>query len=192
MDKTYDDLSAISTLVQTLTPQVTESGDHIARLEKLIQELVTKEEYQELIRQPAEATTTIDSNEAAIKKLEESRLAIVMELQKQDFLGEKLQELIYQNQDIVDSVKEYLESKDHIHREEEKHVKQLCNNFVENVVQPTIDSLDTGSLEMNKNIHKAQTKLGKVFHEKQQADEMLQSREYQQQLNELVKALNEI
>ncbi|RLV94132.1 hypothetical protein JA1_001935 [Spathaspora sp. JA1] len=190
-NKTYDDLSAISTLVQTLTPEVSETNDEILRLEKLIKELVTEEEYKELTKRTSSPPTGTITEDEIIKKLQEHRVNLVMKLQKQDFINEKLQELIIQNQDILDSVKEYLETKELIHQQELNHQRDLFNNFSGNVVAPTINSLDRDLQDMELEINRAQFKLEKLIDKQGKVDDVLQSSEYQEKLNLLVKSLNE-
>ena len=46
-----------------------------------------------------------------IRKLEEERLSLIMDIQREDFVSSKLIELIDQNQEIIESVKEYLEAR---------------------------------------------------------------------------------
>ena len=52
-----------------------------------------------------------------IRKLEEERLSLIMDIQREDFVSSKLIELIDQNQEIIESVKEYLEARESIQEE---------------------------------------------------------------------------
>lgn len=200
MEKTYDDLLAISALVQSLTQQLSESSDQVAKLEKIARELVP--DYDKLIA--AEALTTTnepeeevilspeEQDEIIIKKLEQQRLNILMEIQKEDFLSEKLQELIDQNQTILESIKEYLENKDHIHKEEEEQIQRAYDHYVHNKIQPIIDQLDSNLFDLYTGIHKVQSMLDKEFTNRESITNTLESQEYQETLDSTINKLNEI
>ena len=58
-----------------------------------------------------------------IRKLEEERLSLIMDIQREDFVSSKLIELIDQNQEIIESVKEYLEARESIQEEEAAYTR---------------------------------------------------------------------
>ena len=43
-----------------------------------------------------------------MKQLQQQRLQLVMELQKQDYISSKLQELVKENQELLDTKKDYI------------------------------------------------------------------------------------
>lgn len=200
MEKTYDDLLAISTLVQSLTQQLSESTENITKLEKIAKELVPN--YDQLTSTSPPPIEEHSNNEVAlsqeeqeeilIRQLEQQRLGLIMDIQKQDFLGEKLQELVTQNQTILESIKEYLESRDQMQREEEEQMQLAYDHYVNNSIQPVIDQLDSNLFDLYTGIHKILTKLEKEFTNRESIQNTLESKEYQETLNEVIRKLNEI
>ncbi|KAK6464666.1 hypothetical protein DFJ63DRAFT_334217 [Scheffersomyces coipomensis] len=165
MDRSIDEVSAISSLVRSLVQQLAESNDNIAKLESIAKAFVPQDEYEQLIQPPLSDSKTdsknketkkvpIEEEEAyVIQKLEQERMELVLELQKEDFLKEKLVEVLTQNEDLVETVKEYLESKDSIQKEEEDYVKNRFENYSERVLQPTIDRLDSQLFDLHRGIN---------------------------------------
>ena len=109
MDKSYDDLLAISSLVLTLNQRVNESAESIFKLQEISNVIVPHNSTTDKTTtdQPQDNCSSNNDNEdddeeedesSIIRKLEDERIALVMDIQKQDFVGEKLRELIDQNQ----------------------------------------------------------------------------------------------
>ncbi|KAF6072051.1 hypothetical protein FOB64_000404 [Candida albicans] len=138
MDNSYDDLSAISTLVSSLSQNVSDSEEYITKLQSLSKNLVSKDQYEQLSK---EADVLTESNNNAndndemsiIRKLEEERLSLIMDIQREDFVSSKLIELIDQNQEIIESVKEYLEARESIQEEEAAYTKKQLDIFVNDI-----------------------------------------------------------
>ncbi|ODV79630.1 uncharacterized protein CANTADRAFT_49451 [Suhomyces tanzawaensis NRRL Y-17324] len=195
MERSFDELQAISTLVQSLTVQLNESGDHIAKLQNIARSLAPKNQFNELCKEvdnDGSSTAEIDREERIIQELERQRLDIVMDLQKQDYMTEKLQSLIDQNEDIVATVKEYLENKDSIRWEEQKHVEQNFDNYVKRVLEPTELKLSGCLQELQNNVSKV-ANIIKIYSEKStQEFDLLESQEYRNEVNALIKVLNNV
>ena len=77
-----------------------------------------------------------------IRKLEEERLSLIMDIQREDFVSSKLIELIDQNQEIIESVKEYLEARESIQEEEAAYAKKQLDIFVNDIVLPILAQLN--------------------------------------------------
>ena len=192
MDKPYDEITAITSLVQSLTQLVKDSSDHINRLQAISASMVPKDTFNEL------CTTQIEDNsepqvteDYVIHLLENQRLDLVMDIQKQDLIGEKLSELIQQNEEIMGSVKEYFAKKDTIRKEEEDDAAQRYSNYVCDVIEPTHDHLESSLGVFNLAIVEIKELLLEFGDETKRNDEILLSKEYQTKLNELVKTLND-
>lgn len=192
MDKSYDEITAITSLVQSLTQLVKDSPDHINRLQTIAASMVPKETFNELctkqVEDPSEPQVT---EEYVVHLLENQRLDLVMDIQKEDFIGEKLSELIQQNEDIMGSVKEYFARKDTIRREEEDEAAQRYSKYVCDVIEPTHDHLESSLGVFNLAIVKIKQLLLEFGDETKRNDDILLSKEYQTKLNELVKILND-
>ncbi|KAL6452950.1 hypothetical protein SBY92_000295 [Candida maltosa Xu316] len=84
-----------------------------------------------------------------------------MSIQKQDFLSDRLIELISQNQEIIDSVKDYLLARESIRVEEEAYIKKDIETFVTHTIKPVRDQLILNQKELHSKITKLETKLTK-------------------------------
>ncbi|CAK9438037.1 uncharacterized protein LODBEIA_P23850 [Lodderomyces beijingensis] len=150
-DKTYDDISAISTLVFSLNQKINDSAETLGKLEETVRKLAPVEDHARLLKEPQlqsksnpdgnGAETELDEKELKLRRLQEERLLLVMELQKQDFITEKLKDIIDQNQEVLETVKEYLASHDRICREDEQIAKNRLQNYIENSIEPTLKHL---------------------------------------------------
>ncbi|ABN64935.1 predicted protein [Scheffersomyces stipitis CBS 6054] len=199
MDKPFDEIQAISTLLHGLTSGLADSAERINNIQTLTEKLVDKEKYEEFIKDTQvdfpddlNGKPIEEQEELLIRQLEKDRLDMVLELQRHDFIGEKLLELIDQNEDIVETVKEYLQSKDSIRREEEEYAKKRFENYAENILQPTIDQLDTNLFDLYTGMHKVQEHLKEFTEISEETNNTMVSPQYQSDLNMLVSRLNEM
>lgn len=106
-EKSEDELLALFTITSSLTDRVNESDETIIKINNIVKSLVSEKEFQRLSKhEEPETSETATTDE--IKQLEEQRLQLVMELQKQDYISSKLQELVKENQELLDTIKDYI------------------------------------------------------------------------------------
>lgn len=191
MDNSYDDLLAISTLVLSLSQNVSDSEEYITKLQSLSKNLVSKDQFEQLSK---EADVLTESNNNAndndemsiIRKLEEERLSLIMDIQREDFVSSKLIELIDQNQEIIESVKEYLEARESIQEEEAAYTKKQLDIFVNDIVLPILAQLNenlTGLLARMKNVAR---KLLRIQLRAKENPDLAMSENYRKEFTELV------
>ena len=190
MDKSYDDLLAISSLVLTLNQRVNESAESIFKLQEISNVIVPHNSTTDKTTtdQPQDNCSSNNDNEdddeeedesSIIRKLEDERIALVMDIQKQDFVGEKLRELIDQNQEMLDSVKEYLQARESIQIEEDLYTKNDIEKFVHDIIQPTRIQLRENNQILHTKIERLAEKLMEIEQDIQREPTLLQSESYQ-------------
>ena len=196
-----DEIACISSLVLQLVKQIGDSGDRISRIHALTTGINGQyvnhdksHEPNQQCQQKCQVTSdnNYDEEAALIQKLEDDRLALVMDLQRQDYISEKLLEIISQSQDIVDTVKEYLLTKDQIRHEESVYATRKFDSYKKSVLQPTIDLLDTMLFDLFTDFHKVQALVDAIKSNTETNLSKVASDEYQSQLNEFVRQLNQI
>ncbi|KAI5953504.1 hypothetical protein KGF54_002876 [Candida jiufengensis] len=136
-DDKLDEISTITTLVNQSNQKVNESGENLNKVNLTVQSLVPEDVYKRLI----ETSTSEPPPPSKIQILEDQRLQLVMELQKQDFITQNLKELINQNQEILDTVKEFLQTQPNLKEEERIKAKLLLENYIRTSIEPTIKNL---------------------------------------------------
>ncbi|EER33778.1 predicted protein [Candida tropicalis MYA-3404] len=203
MDKSYDDLSAISSLVSTLNQRVNESAESIFKLQEISNVIVPHNSTTDKTTtdQPQDNCSSNNDNEdddeeedesSIIRKLEDERIALVMDIQKQDFVGEKLRELIDQNQEMLDSVKEYLQARESIQIEEDLYTKNDIEKFVHDIIQPTRIQLRENNQILHTKIERLAEKLMEIEQDIQREPTLLQSESYQKEVKYLVNAFKQL
>jgi hypothetical protein len=202
MEKPVDEIACISSLVLQLVKQIGDSGDRISRIHALttgISGQYVNHDKSDQSNQQSQHTNQVTKDDdnyneeaALIRKLEDDRLALVMDLQRQDYMSEKLLEIISQNQDIVDTVKEYLLTKDQIRHEESVYATRKFDSYKKSVLQPTIDLLDNMLFDLFTDFHKVQALVDAIKCNTESNISKVVSDEYQSQLNEFVRQLNHI
>lgn len=198
MDKSYDDLLAISSLVLTLNQRVNESAESISKLQEISNEIVphdskTNKTTTDQLQNNHNIDNDHDDDESSmIRKLEEERIALVMDIQKQDFVGEKLMELIDQNQEMLESVKEYLQARESIQIEEDLYTKNDIEKFVHDIIQPTRVQLRENNQILHTKIERLAEKLMQIEQDIQREPTLLQSENYQKEVKYLVNAFKQL
>ncbi|MCP8716017.1 MAG: hypothetical protein M5E90_01200 [Asgard group archaeon] len=203
MDKSYDDLLAISSLVLTLNQRVNESAESIFKLQEISNVIVPHNSTTDKTTtdQPQDNCSSNNDNEdddeeedesSIIRKLEDERIALVMDIQKQDFVGEKLRELIDQNQEMLDSVKEYLQARESIQIEEDLYTKNDIEKFVHDIIQPTRIQLRENNQILHTKIERLAEKLMEIEQDIQREPTLLQSESYQKEVKYLVNAFKQL
>ncbi|KAK6198075.1 uncharacterized protein RJT21DRAFT_54307 [Scheffersomyces amazonensis] len=194
-----DEVSAISSLVRSLTQELSDSTENIQKLESITKGLVTPQEYEQLSQSQStthesenQQITLEEEEDYIISKLETDRINLVLELQKQEYFEDKLKEVVIQNEDLVANVKEYLESRDAIHQEDVQYVNQRFDHYSEQMLQPTIDSLDSRLFDLHRGVHKIREILTTLISHNSENDTILHSPEYQHKLDLLVESINKI
>lgn len=204
MDKSYDDLLAISNLVLILNQRINESAETISKIQAISQEILPqkdvngKNDVTESINNHNTKSLNVkeeeedDDENSTIRKLEEERMELVMDIQKQDFISEKLIELIDQNQEMLESVKEYLQARESIQIEEDIYTKNDIERFVHGIVQPVRDQLQNNTQIVRRQIAALTEKLIKIEEDIQREPSLLQSEEYRKEVNYLVYAFKQL
>ncbi|RCK65764.1 hypothetical protein Cantr_01568 [Candida viswanathii] len=192
MEKSYDDLLAISNLVLTLNQRVNDSAEYITKLQAITREIAPRKDGNDTTEPVLPASQGSDEVEDEIRKLEQERIALVMDIQKQDFVSEKLIELIEQNQEMLESVKEYLQARESIRIEEEVYTKRDIEVFVTEIIRPTREQLQENSQNLHTRIGKLTEKLISIELDIQKEPALLQSEQYRKEVNLLVNAFKQL
>lgn len=106
-ERPEDELLALFTLISSLTDKVNESDDAITKINQIVKSLVPEQDYNRLSKEEPTTSHTDDTDDE-MKQLEQQRLQLVMELQKHDYISGKLQELVKENQELLDTIKDYI------------------------------------------------------------------------------------
>lgn len=192
MERQDETIKVISDLIQSVNSQIGTSSNHIATLEGLTKKLIPNEtkEVEVPKKQKVKRELSLkEEEEYIIRVLEHQRLERVMDLQNHEYLNEKLMELIDLNEDIMQSVKEYLERKETTRNDERKFAESRIKHFTDNLVEPTVGVLESNLLQLNDGIEEVEQMLnGSV--EYLQNSELKMSPKYQEQVNALIQVIN--
>lgn len=192
MEQQDETVKVISDLIQSLNSQIGTSSNHIATLEGLTKKLIPNEtkEVEVPEKQNVKRKLSLEEEEEyIIRVLEQQRLERVMDLQNHEYLNEKLMELIDLNEDIMQSVKEYLERKGTTRNDERKFAESRIKHFTDDLVEPTVGVLESNLLQLNDGIEEVEQMLN-GFVEYLQNNDLKMSPEYQVQVNALIQVIN--
>ncbi|CUM52999.1 unnamed protein product [Debaryomyces tyrocola] len=192
MEQQDETVKVISDLIQSLNSQIGTSSNHIATLEGLTKKLIPNEtkEVEVPEKQNVKRKLSLEEEEEyIIRVLEQQRLERVMDLQNHEYLNEKLMELIDLNEDIMQSVKEYLERKGTTRNDERKFAESRIKHFTDDLVEPTVGVLESNLLQLNDGIEEVEQMLN-GFVEYLQNNDLKMSPEYQEQVNALIQVIN--
>lgn len=192
MERQDETIKVISDLIQSVNSQIGTSSNHIATLEGLTKKLIPNEtkEVEVPKKQKVKRELSLkEEEEYIIRVLEHQRLERVMDLQNHEYLNEKLMELIDLNENIMQSVKEYLERKETTRNDERKFAESRIKHFTDNLVEPTVGVLESNLFQLNDSIEEVEQMLNESV-EYLQNSELKMSPKYQEQVNALIQVIN--
>lgn len=195
MDKVSEDVQTLTYLIQSLGNQLNESNNQINTLKLAAQKLVSKEDYEKFTL--IEPRPDVDSTEAEeeyriIQELETEKLGHIMDLQKQDYISEKLLELIEQNKGIIESVREFFQHKQEIRSDDQAISDSRIENFKNVIIQPNIIKIDMNTAELQRKMQILEYSFTKIQTDIEKDSEFLLSTKYQEEVKELTEILNEL
>lgn len=188
-----ENLSTIKSLLLSLSNQLNESNSHIALLESMFREIVPNEDVLSQIPSPKvnneneyNSDQDIGNEKSTIQQLEEERMSLLMDIQKQDFVTAKLNDIVQQNFDIVQSIKEYLIRSNQVHQDEIKNNNLILENYTRNILAPNEEKLKINLVDLQVGTKRIQELLLNITNSLQQ-NELY---DYREKLNELIRGLN--
>lgn len=193
----------VNALTGKLEDQLQDITTRVEKLELLSKKLIPDnelsqflKEYKEVKNKPKETgengidDTELDS--AMIRYLEKQRIDLVMDIQGQDYIRDKLMELIGHNSDMVSSVKEYLENKPQMIKDDYTMINERINHYVQDFVKPTVGNLKVNNLEMKRQVSYIETIIHDLNKKLQENHLIMLSSDYETKINECIKRLNEL
>ena len=186
-DCDYDELSAITSLVTSLSQQIGNSSETLNDIDDTLKKLVPPDVYALLVNRDLSNRETksdklgeeeeeeeeekekekeeekeernsqdqdqvskekiqrgilnVSEHEQRIRDLQRQRLSLIMELQKQDFITAKLENIIEQYGEIFDTLKDFLKSHDKLQEEERLEAKESLEKYLLQCIFPTLQKL---------------------------------------------------
>ncbi|WLF78269.1 hypothetical protein PVL30_002003 [Lodderomyces elongisporus] len=173
-DCDYDELSAITSLVTSLSQQIGNSSETLNDIDDTLKKLVPPDVYALLVNRDSSNRETksdklgeeeeeeernsqdqdqvskeksqrgilnVSEHEQRIRDLQRQRLSLIMELQKQDFITAKLENIIEQYGEIFDTLKDFLKSHDKLQEEERSEAKESLEKYLSQCIFPTLQKL---------------------------------------------------
>lgn len=155
-------------LVESILGKLIECGEVIDKLSTSSKNLVPATESSKFIQdfeswrkdfdQRSGPNADFDEGEIVnkmIDRLESQRIELVVSIQQEDFLRDKLLELINHNSEMILSVKEYLENKSNLIKEDYFTINERLKVYL-NRIKLNLVNLEFNNYEMNKNMKKIQ------------------------------------
>lgn len=200
MDKPSEEIQTLNYLIQSLGNQVNESSNQITSLQQSARGLVSSGDYESLIQKGPEVESDSSENDANrseeegenIQALEKERIQLVMDIQKQDFITEKLLELNEQNSGIVESFQEFVQHRNQMRKDDESNENDRLKYFNESIMDPKISLLDVNIKEMNHAVQKLELYYKSLSEEIIQENKTILSDDYQKNLKILISSLNAV
>lgn len=193
MERQEECIRTVSSLVQSVNTQVSDSSKRIANLETVTKALTPDETY-DLSSSETNATkrelSLEEEEEYIIQALERQRLERVMDLQNLEYVHSNLVELIDLNDDILQSVKEYLEQKGDARLKDKQLGDQNLQHYIDDLIEPTISVLDANLVDLQSGIRDIELRFNGLIESLQ--DDQQKMPVYQEKINEMIRIINDL
>ncbi|EGV66273.1 hypothetical protein PSN45_003198 [Yamadazyma tenuis] len=200
MEEFGDIGSKLGDLISNLATQLSDTTTQVETLERLSKKLVPENELPGFLREVrtingngnSQSQTSVDAETQMIRNLEVQRSQLVMDIQKQEYIRQKISELVNHNSEMVYSVKEYMENKPKITKDDYTAINNRVVHYVDDFLKSNILSLHINNVEMKKNLQSVELLMEQLRKQIEQNYEILSSTEYQENLNQIIQKLNQI
>lgn len=189
MDQPTEQTRSLGYLVTSLDSQVQDTTSSIDELTKFTKNLVSAEDYADLIKQHEKQSVAFDEREL-MAQLEKVRLQLVMAIQQQDFAATKLQEMIVESQELVQSVEEHYATKVDNEEAEESAAEERMENYVSEIAGSKVRQLDSNLADFDNKFDQLQINVASMLRDIEKGYEKISSQDYQESLNEVIVSLN--
>lgn len=184
-----ENLILIKTLLHSLSTQLHESTSHINSLERLSKDLVPSGQQ---LTFGNETHSTLDESEKIIQSLEEERLQLVMDIQRQDFITEKLDEVVQQNFEIVNTIKDYIVNSNQVREDEKRMSDLLLDHYIKKSVEESNKRLEVNLEDLKIGMKKIEASLVIISKSMDENGNVVSSKSYDENLKILVQNLNSL
>lgn len=194
MEKSYDVHENIHTLANILHSYVRETDGQIKSLQRTAQLLAHGQEVNDTTRLKP---TSLDQDEnetdeeTIIHELEKARLNLVMEIQEENFVSQKLKEMVTESEDLVGGVTRYYNSIQENKLRETQDIQENVKQFSDTIITNVRDKLRTNISTLQNSQSKLYANAREVLDSIERNGTEALSREYQQELSNVIDVLNE-
>lgn len=188
------DTKILYNLVDSIDRELEATDNRTSELQRRIKALADVNEagdLQELTEKSISHKSRVkDDYEARIEELENRQLELIMKIQKEEEITEKCNEIITSNIALYLGLKESLENRSNSRDILSENIKkQFTQSYIKNS-NTVIDQLDLNIFNLFQNIHKVEKQLKMIISSSEKDNEVINSAEYQEDLNKLVEMLN--
>ena len=160
MEETGDIVHRVESLVDNISSKLDGTFSSIRQVEEQLRNFVPEEKLQEFIDVSKKYEDNDDINnqrhdgeQLLIQRLEAQRMNLVMDIQREDYIRNKLTELIEHNDEMISSVKDYLTNRQTIVNQDYQKVNDKVNHYLQEFIKPSLKNLNINNRELNQSIH---------------------------------------
>lgn len=133
-----------------------------------------------------------ESSEILIAALERERLEILSDIQKHEYIGNQLRDILDPNQKLVADIKHYLARRHQIHANDVEENDNRLVHYESSVVKPTIEKLDNCTDDLHKGISMYKDTVQTSLDVAASTSDTLTSLQFKQKLDALIDVLNNL
>lgn len=194
MEKSYDVHENIHTLANILHSYVRETDGQIKSLQRTAQLLAHGQEVNDTTRLKSMSLDQDENEtdeETIIHELEKARLNLVMEIQEENFVFQKLKEMVTESEDLVGGVTRYYNSIQENKLRETQDIQDNVKQFSDTIITNVRDKLRTNISTLQNSQSKLYANVREVLDSIERNGTEALSRESQQELSNVIDVLNE-
>lgn len=184
-------IRSLGSLSSLLDSQVSEMVSHIESITKTTKNLVPQCEYDALVNEQTQLSPSDLDENGLVTELYKVRLELLMDVQKQEFVAEKIQEMINESEELVRSIIEYYDNAEESRKMELEASKRRFDHYRNDIIGDKTELLKLNASNHEETYQKAAKNSHEALTAIQSGQDELLSPEYKEKLDELVEALNE-
>lgn len=183
-------IRSLGSLSSLLDSQISETVSQIESITLSTKSLVPSTECDKLLKEQAKFTPSGIDEDVLITELYKSRLELLMDVQKQEFIGDKIQGMINESEELVRSIIEYYESAEESRKMELEASRKRFEHYKIDVLGSKTELLKLNTSSLEESYQKAAENAHEALTAAREGHDKILSPKYKESLDELIDALN--
>lgn len=183
-------IRSLGSLSSLLDSQISETVSQIESITQSTKSLVPSTEYDELLKEQGKFTPPGLDENVLITELYKARLELLMDVQKQEFMADKIQGMINESEELVRSIIEYYESAGESRKMELEASTKRFEHYKNDVLGSKTELLNSNASSLEESYQKAAKNAHEALTAVRDGHDELLSPKYKESLDDLIDALN--
>lgn len=186
-----DSQASLGSLVSAIDTEIAAASKEIEDLTRLTKELVPQDVYESLTKEtPVSGDTNTVDEDALVQQQEHCRLQLIMQLQKQDFISTRLQEMVFDSEQLVQTVVDHCSCREDYLKTDEDTAQERRRIYRETLDTCHVKTLDANIEDSAQALAELKEMASKALQNIADLNDIIVSEKFTDALDQMIVSLN--